>query len=490
MPVVVLALVAVAAGVGYAVTRGEGTTVDTGDTAAASAAAASGASDTPGTTTTVAGGASTATAKKASAVDMAQIPAGTFTLGAKKPEANSAETLETKADVAAFAIDLFEVSNEQWKAFVDRKEAAAPLAWRGGRFPADRPKRPVEGVTFDWASAYCTSLGKRLPTETEWEVAARGPNAAIYPWGDTATTVALPDPDSYDVGTIAGNKSAFGVFDLAGNVWEWVDKPYDKRITAAQRVLRGGQHGYLRKNVTRLAVDPATSNAITVAGFRCAADAAAVDAAVPALAFGDFTKPQAPTPPQKAQPAPNVLLFDDFRDATSGWVERSTETARYGYHPNEYFHLETKAEKQDVLALSPAAVDPAKPISVKTKAFVDPDLTAAGGAFDYGLAFRMDKDGKGLVFVVSSRTSEWKICTRSGDMSYVLLESKGRTIPDTVEIEVRMSGDIYEFHIGGQLVTSKSIPGFTGTGAGMVLISYPGSTKAHVHYDEFQLATL
>ena len=196
-------------------------------------------------------------------VNMIAVPAGAYPIGAEKPEPNAAETLVQQANVAAFNIDRFEVSNEDYKRFVDETEAAPPLSWSGGRFPADRAKHPAMGVNYEWATAYCTALSKRLPTETEWEVAGRGAEGNLYPWGNDPAAVQLPaGADTYPVGSVEGNKSSLGVYDLAGNVWEWVSDSYDRRVPAESRVLRGGQNGWLRKNTTRLPVDPQASNAL------------------------------------------------------------------------------------------------------------------------------------------------------------------------------------------------------------------------------------
>ncbi|MCC6438973.1 MAG: SUMF1/EgtB/PvdO family nonheme iron enzyme [Acidimicrobiales bacterium] len=472
-PLAVVALLA-AAGGAYALTRGGG------DQAGGE------------TTSTTEGGTSGFVNAVASAENMVQIPAGTYTLGVDKPEPNAAETLTLTKEVAAFYIDLYEVSNEEFNQFVNEKQAAPPASWPGGRYPGDgQALRPVQGVSYQWASAYCASLGKRLPTEAEWETAARGTEARLFPWGAVAAEGGLPDEGTYDRGSMAANASTFGVFDLTGNVWEWVGDSYDPRVDESLHVLRGGQNGYLRKNTVRLPVAD-SSNALKIAGFRCAADTA--DAALPALQFGDFTVPELGNEVTPTTTPPGVILDDTFDDATSGWVELTTDEIRYGYHPNGFFHLETKKESTDVSVESSVALQADRPAKINVSAFVDPANTNDdGGVFSYGILFRssINGDGNGLIFVVDPRSQKWQVCNRDPDTGkWVLIEQKQRAIPDTADLEVRMKGDTYEFLIGGQQVYARDIPGYTGSGAGMVLVSYQASTKAHIHFDKFRISEL
>ena len=428
----------------------------------------------------------------ASSEGMVAIAAGSFPLGVDKPEPNNAESLARSVDLPGFFIDQNEVTHEQYKAFTDQRGALAPLSWPGDRFPADLAAHPVRGVSFDWAATYCGALGKRLPSEAEWEAAARGPEGLLYPWGDDSSAVTIPESGTYEVGSVSGNTSHYEVNDLVGNVWEWVADSYDERVDTKLRVLRGGENGFLRPAASRLPVDPERSSALTVAGFRCAADEAQVDDAVAPLEFAAI-EPPSETMAQDSEPlAAGVLINDQFNDATSGWLERTTEAKRFGYHPNGFYHLELKSVDQEVFAPNPVALS-GDPFQIRTSVFVDDANTEPGGTFSYGIAFNWGDDGRGLIFVVDPRQSQWLVCERHEDGTYTVLKQNSRQIPefDDVALEVRGLGEGgYQFLIGGNIVYQPTIEGFDGSGAGLVMLSYGGEsfTKGHAHYNFFELS--
>jgi len=117
-----------------------------------------------------------------------------------------------------------------------------------------------------------------LPSEAEWEAAGRGPgsNPPLYPWGNDPKAGgdirSLPDQDTYEVGSLAFNKSPFGVYDMVGNIWEWVGDPY-ANIAAGLKILRGGRFGLPVLELSyRLSVSSSDARYVKFAGFRCAAD--------------------------------------------------------------------------------------------------------------------------------------------------------------------------------------------------------------------------
>ncbi len=484
----------IAGGVGYALTRdsGDSLAADSGSsTEGADDEASDGTADTGDSEVGVDGTTTASPTGPASPDGMVEVAGGTYTLGLDKPETNVAETFTTSAELQAFHIDATEVTNADYKSFVDQTGAEPPSGWRAGAYPEDKAEHPVQGVSFAWASAYCSALSKRLPTESEWEATARGTEARVWPWGDDVTAVALPSEGTYPVGSIPGNVSPFGAFDMAGNVWEWVSDSYDSRVGEDERVLRGGQNGFLRKTVTRMPVNPVGSSALSIAGFRCAAST--VDPAIVAGTFGEYTAPEQGNIPEPEPLPEGVLVYDDFTDATSGWTEQAVAGEfRRGYHPNEYLHLETRAEFKEALAIGPWKSDPASGFTLRTSAFAEPNLTSKSGTYAYGLAFNFDDTGSGLIFIVDERLEQWLVCTRflkpDGTPGYELIEGASRTIPATAELQVVAGADDqYQFKIGDAVIHSRQIPGFDGTGQGLILISYADSDMAHIHFDEFQV---
>jgi formylglycine-generating enzyme required for sulfatase activity len=131
----------------------------------------------------------------------------------------------------AFLIDRYEVSNHDYGQYIKTQGSPAPAYWDDPRL--NKPEQPVVGVNWYEAQGYCASRGKRLPSEAEWEKAARGPNGNLYPWGQQFDPArvnfgkhheATMPVDSYPEGV-----SYYGVYNMAGNVFEWVSDWYDPR---------------------------------------------------------------------------------------------------------------------------------------------------------------------------------------------------------------------------------------------------------------------
>jgi formylglycine-generating enzyme required for sulfatase activity len=206
---------------------------------------------------------------------MVKIEAGLYQVGSPQPDDFHISSQEIT--LAKFWIDQHEVTNAAYKQFLDQTGHLPPPNWLGGTFPSGRENHPIQGVTWGEAETYCIWANKRLPTEAEWEVAARGPGPEppLYPWGPDPGAGGqidnLPLTDTYAVTTQPFNKSPFDVYDLAGNVWEWVGEPYSP-VADGHKVLRGGRHGLLKDMAYRQPAEPNNERFISVAGFRCAAE--------------------------------------------------------------------------------------------------------------------------------------------------------------------------------------------------------------------------
>lgn len=164
---------------------------------------------------------------------MVLIPEGEFEMGSDKAEDPADEKPAHKVNLPAYYIDKYEVTNEQYKRFCD--------AERGGKYPIGRgdpnyvtqyPKLPVIGITYEDAAEFAKWAGKRLPNESEWEKAAswdpKTQKKRTFPWGDKENAASAnigrkEEPRLSTGGTLSGDVSAYGVYDMAGNAGEWVD---------------------------------------------------------------------------------------------------------------------------------------------------------------------------------------------------------------------------------------------------------------------------
>lgn len=159
--------------------------------------------------------------------------------------------------VPDFFIAETEITNEQYRSFVVATQHSAPVGWRSNEFPPGAANDPVTNVTWQDAVDYCEWLTReigatvRLPTEAEWELAARGREGFKYPWGNEWNAQAAASSAAggavRPVRSFLLNRSPFGAYDMAGNVWEWVaDDVRDERgrpLTeqgAILRVIKGG----------------------------------------------------------------------------------------------------------------------------------------------------------------------------------------------------------------------------------------------------------
>jgi formylglycine-generating enzyme required for sulfatase activity len=222
---------------------------------------------------------------------MVLIPVGEFTMGSDKGDDD--EQPIHKVFLDSFYIDKFEVTNGRFAKFVEAIQSEPPWGFADKETPVIRPDQPVRWVNWMEAIGYCLWAGKRLPTEAEWEKAARGPDGRVYPWGNDIPTPAhavFGLKEGSDTVSAIGNrdkgKSPYGVHDLAGNLYEWTTDWYDEEfysknpainpkgpLEGTAKVQRGGSYingAYRLRSSFRTKGDP-TEHDPNV-GFRCAED--------------------------------------------------------------------------------------------------------------------------------------------------------------------------------------------------------------------------
>ena len=157
---------------------------------------------------------------------MIDIPAGTFLMGTDRPRADGYDRPRHRVNRGAYRIDKYPVTNAQYALFVAKTGHRPPLHWEKGRIPEGMKRLPVTMVSWYDAVAYAKWAGKRLPSEAEWEKAARGTDGRRWPWGDHMDTLRLNT--YYNIGAASivtrfkNGASPYGVVDMAGNVSEWV----------------------------------------------------------------------------------------------------------------------------------------------------------------------------------------------------------------------------------------------------------------------------
>ncbi|MBI5385457.1 MAG: formylglycine-generating enzyme family protein [Verrucomicrobia bacterium] len=223
--------------------------------------------------------------------EMVLVPAGPFVMGSLDGDADEAPPRQVT--LAAFYIDRFEVTHARYAAFVKATGHKPLIDWPSGVMPAKLANHPVVNVTWADADAYARWVGKRLPTEAEWEKAARGTNGQVYPWGNSAAGKKAasgedakdkthPEGRTFPVGSFPDDASPYGAMDMAGNVWEWTADWYtaypgsdhlELEFGKKFKVIRGGGAiDYYGAASTRRCADRARSapyGRYDALGFRC-----------------------------------------------------------------------------------------------------------------------------------------------------------------------------------------------------------------------------
>lgn len=166
--------------------------------------------------------------------EMVLIPAGKFIMGTDKRLPD--EGPEHVVSLPAYWIDQYEVTNAQYKKFIDATGRRSPDHFRNRTYPQGKADHPVSFVNWHDAHDYCEWAGKRLPSDAEWEKAARGTDGRMFPWGNEFDYNKANTPlrwtklgiagDTTPVGAFEAGKSPYGVYDTSGNVWEWTSSWY------------------------------------------------------------------------------------------------------------------------------------------------------------------------------------------------------------------------------------------------------------------------
>jgi len=242
--------------------------------------------------------------RAAETTTMIEIPAGPFRMGSDN--GNVDERPVHEVNLPTFFIDRTPVTNAQFAAFLEVRSPRGPrnvnyfdvddrdarIHRHDGRWKPDAgyEQHPVVEVTWRGAREYCAWQGKRLPTEAEWEKAARGLDGRRFPWGN-----APPDSSrarfgvgynaTLPVGTLAKGASPFGVLDMSGNVWQWVSSVYrgypyrmddgrESLDSTEPRATRGGSHDWPAEGISTTSRGHNLSRAPRSGhhniGFRCA----------------------------------------------------------------------------------------------------------------------------------------------------------------------------------------------------------------------------
>ena len=197
---------------------------------------------------------------------MIHIEAGSFAMGGSEDDSPDNERPSHPVHLSNYYIDAYPVTNQDYREFVNCTGYKVPVHWQRGTYPTGLARHPVVNVSWHDAKAYAEWMGARMPSESEWEKAARGTDERLYPWGsrfvddrcnsNNVVGATLP-VDEFPLG-----RSPYGLWDMSGNVYEWCEDYYDEAYYkyspatnpkgpegGQERSIRGGFFSETRPNV-------------------------------------------------------------------------------------------------------------------------------------------------------------------------------------------------------------------------------------------------
>jgi len=400
-------------------------------------------------------------------VGMANVPSGSYTI--------STNTIVEQGD---FWIDRYEITNSDYADFIAETKNNPPKYWDNGEIPTGLRNHPVSQITWDQAKDYCTWVGKRLPTEAEWEIAARGSFGWKYPWGNNPEKVRQETKGTRPVDSNPANRSYFGAYFMSGNVWEWVKDPYTS-VAENEHVMRGGGYGPLEVLTTAISV-PESSPVSEKAGFRCAASGENVTRVVDEA----------------------LALDDNFESTNTNWPGIHDENFLFDYHELGFYHLEATESNKFITAFYDH--DTYSNFVLETGVFIDKANTDNHqGNFQYGLGVQTKED-QFYAFVISAYDQNWQVLKGTiapnaviGDISDLTVVKsgtdssiRGASEEDEDLLTVIANGTEFLYFVNGNLVHKIAVDDHQKAKVGFIVETLDNVTRVHIHFNWVTLQTI